>query len=149
MYPDSALGFLYLKPLRPYYKLGLQFPGFSKLRALLKSKYFKEVQKLQIDVPPTLSKQIKNKIGRFYLITVLLELGKLSKKKLIQETGTPMQLFIDAGYSNYLNRSVINLKLEDLTYFWSLCSALDAFVDRGYLTNLTVIRDATASTAQH
>lgn len=116
MYPDSAAGFMYLKLLRPYYVVEAKSRLISRLRALLKSFYFKKINELNIILPANLLKK-KNPLHRFYLTTLLLEVGKLNKKKLINIDGVSVQKFVDNGFYTYINKNDVTFKLEDLTYF--------------------------------
>ena len=116
MYPDSAAGFMYLKPLRPYYTVEVGGLLMGKLRALLKSNYFKKINELGIILSDNLLKK-NNSLHKFYLTMLLLEMGKLNKKKLISMEGVSVQRFVDDGFSMYTNKDDVALKFEDLTYF--------------------------------
>jgi len=134
-YSYSGLDPLNNKYFRPFYKLNSNL-DLDDLRG---SNYFKCLNSLKtrLDNDPILD---------YFMKIIYLEIGKLYKTRLINEGGVTIEDFIECGRRKL---SVVLDNSEDELYRFSLEEGLACLERTGDMPNITIIRDATASSFQH
>lgn len=144
IYPNSALGFTYMKAIRAlFYILNNNvIPNNVKL-----SSYFNKLMSLNINLGTFYTNKA---IDNYYLIIHFLELGKLNKNKFKDlRVGISLQEFVNFGISVFISKDISNYKLEDYIYAQNLIQNIQHFLSFNTFSNITIIRDSTASFLQH
>ena len=90
---------------------------------------------------------IKSDIDRYFMIVLLLELGKLAKGKIASSRGNSLNEFIELGSGLYIKNAEI--KSEDLAYYLSIKECISNFTITGSWKDTLIIRDSTGSSFQH
>ena len=144
VYPKSALGFTYMKQLRPLYYIKKDLLLDSQI---LSSNYYKIICSLNISLPDTFN-NISSQ-NKYLLIIHFLELGKLDKSNLNLNDGISLQNFVNEGINLFFNENITNIKLEDKLYTINIIENIKHFIDYNVFKDITIIRDSTASFLQH
>lgn len=76
MYPRSVLGFTYLKLIRPFFKLNFIISSAVELE-ILSSSYYKQLMSQPVELGDLFDEQKDRPLKKYYLIVLLLEIGKL------------------------------------------------------------------------
>jgi 3-methyladenine DNA glycosylase Tag len=144
MYPNSAIGFTYMKAIRSLY----YFPNLSYSSQEIKnSTYFNQIIEQKIDLKQF---YVTHPINKYFSIIHFLELGKLFKGKAYNlNNGISLQDFVDIGINAYVQEDFSKLKIEDYIYANNLKNNLYHFYTFKKFQNITIIRDSTASFLQH
>ena len=142
-YPNSAIGFERLKFARPFFKLN----GNLNIIDIKNSQYYKKLLNNDIKIDDFFGKHIKNDLDKYFIIILLLELGKINKNKIINAEGTTLQDFTNLGIKLYWEPGDIDV--NDLAYYLSIKNSIDYFINNGVFLNVSIIRDSTGSSFQH
>lgn len=145
IYPKSAASFMYLKLIR-----GL-FRGESTLfceNSIKSSEYYSSLLKEGIYLGHPYDHPGLNGLDRYFLIILFLELGKL-KKKSIRSHGVTLQQFVNKGIEIYKRENPKEIEIDDLNYYYSICDCISEFYKTQTWSEITIIRDSTASSFQH
>jgi len=134
-YSYSGLDPLYNKYFRPFYKLNSSLD----LNNLRESHYFKLLTELDLNFD-------NNPILDYFKKIIYLEIGKLYKVHLINKNGVSLADFINFGRKKRVEKLDSS---EDELYRFSLNKCLLHIENTGDIPNITIIRDATASSFQH
>lgn len=148
IYPDSNMGFTYLKDARPFFRFE-KTTTFCK-KTLESSIYFNKVLNSDVYMPKQISEHINDKFDLYFLKICFLEIGKLNKKTIYKDTGLGIKDIVEKGIEMYLDKNNCNFKeTSDYAYFLSNTSCLDTFFLTKKWKNISIIKDSTASTLQH
>ena len=123
IYSSSPIDSLYLKILRPFYKINAVLDPVS----LRLSPYFKFVIKLEVDLGKELSAFFKNDIDIYFARTLLFEMGKLKKNQIITPRGNSFEEFVFLGLKLYLDGDE-GMRVEDFAYYLNIKASLDYFI---------------------
>lgn len=146
IYPHSPVHPMYNKNLRLIIELDRSFNSYN----LENSRYYRNFNSIPIDLTSTLGLNLTNEFDTFIFKTILLELGKINKTKLISKTnGLSLKDFIGEGLKILTNREYYFTSLEDRIALLKYRYELEHFKKFGYWNNFTVNRDSTASSIQH
>lgn len=97
IYPNSLVGFTYLKILRPAFQIKSSNLALTDLQ---ESTYYKYIQSMVVNIPRVYLQCCKGEEDQYYLKILLLELGKLNKTKLLARVKTSnisFALFVEEG----------------------------------------------------
>jgi hypothetical protein len=139
IYSTSNLDPLYLKFLRPFYIL----KSIKNKENIIRSKYYLKILEENIVLPKKLNDVIRDNVDKYFIIVLLMELGKLAKTN---EDG--LKNLIERGYSFHCQKPKFE-NLEDLIYYNNINDSLNNFLTNRNIEDVTIIRDSTASTLQH
>jgi hypothetical protein len=142
-YPNSPMGFTNLKFIRALFQLKGKFNELS----IKNSRYFSKIINEDIKFHEIFIRHIENKIDKYFLTVLLLELGKLEKSKITNAVGNTLNEFVELGTEIYLNFSEV--KAEDLAYFLNIKGVIDNFLKNKVWDDVLIIRDSTGSSFQH
>jgi len=146
IYPRSAMGFTYMKLIRPLFTIISQYTqNYENLRA---SKYFNIINNSKIDIRQLKLVNEISDINKYYTIIHLLEIGKHYKSCIITDRGLNLQELVDLGIK-YFYSEENSLELEDSIYVRNLKNNLTNFIKTNNYLNISIIRDSTASFLQH
>lgn len=148
IYPDSNMGFTYIKDARPFFRFE-KTTTFCK-NSLESSTYFNKVLNSDVCIPKQINTHVSDKFDLYFLKTCFLEIGKLSKKTIYKDTGLSIKDIVEKGIEMYLDKNNCNFKeTTDYAYFLSTTNCLDVFFLTKKWSNISIIKDSTASTLQH
>ncbi len=145
IYPDSFVSFLNLKQIRSLFYFKKSEFNAEKIK---QSNYYKLILSQNVKLDPVFESLNVSEVNRYFVIMILLELGKLTKK-FYKKEGANLQDFVDEGYRVFKQTSYDNIKFEDLGYVYTLKHSLTTFIEKDCWLNTTIIRDSTASSFQH
>lgn len=144
IYPNSALGFTYMKAIRSLYFILNNNTISNDVKSSI---YFNKLINLNINLGDF---DTEETINKYYLIIHFLELGKLNKNKFKDlNMGISLQEFVNVGISTFTTKNISNYKLEDYIYAQNLIKNIQQFLSYKTFSNITIIRDSTASFLQH
>jgi len=137
IYSYSAIDPLYNKLFRALYCFNKKIDYLS----IKTSKFYKVIVGQKIDLKKY-KNFIKNEIDSYFLIILLLELGKIKK-----QNNFCLQNFVDKGLFLYNHEEEVGL--DDLGYYLQIKREIDFFLTNSLWRGTTIIKDSTASTLQH
>ena len=148
MYPRSAMGFTYLKIIRPFFKTDMGEKLLDE-ECVKNSMYYKKIINSNISLNKIFGENTHTCINHYFLVILFLELGKLKKKDIIQKNGVTLQEFVDKGGDLFLNKNFDGLDVEEYAYALSIINCIEHYISSKHWLNITIIRDSTASSLQH
>lgn len=137
IYSYSAVDPLYNKLFRAFY----YFKKSIDCLSIKNSKFYKTIISQNIDLRQY-KIFIKNEIDSYFLIILLLELGKIKK-----QNGFNLQDFVDQGLFLYDHEAEIDL--DDISYYLQIKQEINFYLENSSWRGTTIIKDSTASTLQH
>ena len=143
VYPNSSMGFTNLKFIRALFQLKSEL----KNDELKNSQYFKKIINENVSIDHYFSNKIKNEIDKYFLIVLLLELGKINKGRITKAEGNILNDFINLGTDLYFKPA--DIKSEDLAYYLNIKKCIDNFLLKQEWEDVLIIRDSTGSSFQH
>jgi hypothetical protein len=133
---------MYLKIIRPYYRFGESKCEYK----LEESNYYRNIMSENILLGENFSKRLKSDQEYYYMIILLLEVGKIWKKDLISEDGVTIQKIVLKGIEKY---SVESEDIEDNIYLSGIKKVIENLKNGDGILDITIYRDSTASSLQH
>lgn len=111
------------------------------------SKYFQNLLNDNVSLNSYFNKFIKNDTDKYWIVLLLLELGKLNKSKIASVNGNSLEDFINLGIDSFWELK--NIDVDDLAYYLNIKNSLNHFIHKNELLNPLIIRDSTGSSFQH
>ena len=130
IYPNSTIGFAYLKNLRPFYRLSTN--QSYNIQEITNSIYFKTLMQTLPSFSSNTHQSTLTNIDIYFLSICFMEIGKLLKKSIYTKNGITAQQFISLGEEIYYNPDLYTIEdTADFTYFLNIKTCLDSFFKTG------------------
>ena len=142
-YANSSAGFDRLKFARAFFKIKENSNNLD----MKNSKYFQNLLNDNVSLNSYFNKFIKNDTDKYWIVLLLLELGKLNKSKIASVNGNSLEDFINLGIDSFWELK--NIDVDDLAYYLNIKNSLNHFIHKNELLNPLIIRDSTGSSFQH
>jgi hypothetical protein len=129
MYPDSIVGFTYMKIFRSLYSKKPSIEVIIKSSAVLRTKYASIILANRCELPNDLAKHVKDDFDYYFLTILLIEIGKLFKKQLLK-TGCSISIsdFVNLGAKYLLLDESCLEVLEDKVYYIHIKNCIQHFL---------------------